>query len=158
MSLHEFTKSSAWKNHKRELVWEIAAVSLPVLIYVVAGLFIALTPTEIGASATDVLRKPDSFFGASVLFFFAAIHGFSARIDGCKGTPDAEIAAERIQRHRVWGLGSGLICAVVGALTIVFHPIWAMPAGLLAMFFSIRTYWFASHTRAYVLNTIRTDR
>lgn len=103
----------------------------------------------------DVLRKPDSFFGASVLFFFAAIHGFSARLDGSKETYEAEAAAERIQRHRIFGLSFGLVCAVAGALTIVFHPVWAMPAGLFAMACSIRTYWYASFTRAYVHSASR---
>ena len=142
----EFSRSHSWDERKSELLWEVVAVLIPVGIYVLCGLFMWLTPKS-GHEAASVLGKPDAFFGACIMFFFAAIHGFRC-------PPGAEPLAQVPRRgptfYQIAGLSAGSTCAVAGALSIIFHPIWSMPAGVIAILVGMRLLWYAAFLRSYL--------
>jgi hypothetical protein len=149
MNGHEFTGSAEWSRHKREMTWEVVAVALPVIIYGLVALFLLLIPEhpEMSSRWMEALGKPDSFFGSSILFFFAAIHGLNSRVDAAN---ISNSVAGQVGKIRWIGILAGTVCAICGALAIVFHPWWSMPIGLMTMIPATHIYWRASFFRMYI--------
>jgi hypothetical protein len=149
VTAYEFAKGDAWARRKQDLCWEILAVALPVMAYVVVAIFQGLAGKN-PADWREVLAKPEGFFGASILFFFAAIQGLRARQFGDAANT---VVRNSPRVYQVAGGVAGCLCIIAGALCIVFHPEWGFVTGCFLILVSIRMFWRASFLRLYLDST-----
>ncbi|MDP2985085.1 MAG: hypothetical protein Q8N64_00630 [Hydrogenophaga sp.] len=140
MTPKEFIKTRQWRRAQDELVLEVLAVCLPLLIYAV-GLTVAeyglpdqLEGMAVIAGLSHLWAVHDAMFGACILFAFGAIHGFRVEAP----MPNPVHAAMR--RWRLISIGGLIVSAMLSGVAVIFHPHWAFALGLSLLSLAAVTY------------------
>lgn len=154
MTPSEFVKSDRWKHLRTDVDLETLAVMLPVLLYALGlGAGHILSDRFTAAAAVPkfdyLLGIPDGLFGACILFAFGAIQGFRYRGPGTELGDEVSIH-DKICTWRNLSLAGLIICSVLSALAVMFHPRWALLTGLISIYGGFLAYKKLTLFRSYV--------
>lgn len=153
MTPEAFINSATWRHTRDEIRWEILAVCLPILVYLVSLL---LAEYGIKPNVNDwksltplghFLAIPDAIFGGCILFAFSAIHGFRR---GDYPEYSQITAFDAISRWRLLGIAGLIVSTLVAAASIMFHVPWALFAGLVLLYAGGLTYKKVIFHRTYL--------
>lgn len=157
MTPHDFASTAAWTRRREEVRLEILAVCLPIVIYTVtiATWNFAQTTensSEVRMNAlSHLLGLPDGLFGGCILFAFAMIQAYRHR----EAVGIAEHAAfAKISRLRVWSFAGLIVCVILAGIAVITHPVWALPGGLVTIYFGGLAYKWVAFCRDYLRSYI----
>ena len=145
MNTHDFLLTPAWMHKRSEVRFEILAVCLPVVLYVLSASI--SHATEKPVSFSYLMGIPDAFFGGCILFALTIIQAFGfrdvARYSSLR--PSQSIVLWR------WLALSGLIaCSILSGFAIIYHPAWSLPLGLISIYLGSLGYKSVVFCREYL--------
>jgi len=148
----ELLRTEAWIHRRGEVFFEILAVCLPVLLY---GLSTALSrATDKPLELHYFIGIPDALFGGCILFALTTIQAFSFR----ESARYAELRARRQINVWRWLSLVGLIgCSSLSTFAVIYHPEWALPLGLVSIWFGSLGYKSVVFCREFLSRAIGED-
>lgn len=145
MTPKDFLNTPEWQHRRKEVLHEILAVCLPVILYSLALPTSLLTDHEM--TLKYYLGIPDGFFGGCILYAMAIIH--SIRYRGSVQDDNTRIGRS-LARWPYFGLLGIMVCAVLSVLSAIFHPPGALPFGLLSIYLGGLAYKSVVFCRSYI--------
>lgn len=151
MNADEYRKTTDWKRVKQEVNYEIAAIVLPLFLYLISLLVVQfVSDINSNRELSYFFQIPDGFFGGCIIFSFTLIQVAQINV---------KLIDEQIQRkiqYYKWFSCVGLaICIILSFVSVVFRPYWSVLAGVFFIYIGFLAYKRIVFYRSYLRFTMK---